>query len=116
MGNSIRLLSVFRRSLGLKLFGLIRASRSGWAILVSALVLFFLAEPVLADPFRVVAVGASNTSGFTVNSEHTYPRVLEQMLRTAGYDVQITNAGRPFDTTFGMLARVDSAVSDKTNL
>jgi acyl-CoA thioesterase-1 len=100
----------------LKFFGDTRASRPRWAILVCALALFFLAEPVWADPFRVVAIGASNTSGWTVDSEHTYPHVLEQMLRTKGYDVQITNAGRPFDTTGGMLARLDSAVSDKTNL
>ena len=83
----------------MKFFGDTRASRPRWAILVCALALFFLAEPVWGDPFRVVAVGASNTSGWTVDSEHTYPHVLEQMLRTKGYDVQITNAGRPFDTT-----------------
>jgi len=78
--------------------------------------LVFLAEPAWADPFRVVAVGASNTSGWTVSSEKTYPKVLEQMLKSAGYDVQITNSGRPFDTTAGMLARLDSAVSDGTDL
>jgi acyl-CoA thioesterase-1 len=38
------------------------------------------------------------------------------MLRTAGYDVQITNSGRPFDTTAGMLERLDSAVPDRTDL
>jgi len=38
------------------------------------------------------------------------------MLRTAGYEVQITNSGRPFDTTAGMLARVDSAVPERTDL
>jgi acyl-CoA thioesterase I len=100
----------------LKFFGGTRASTPRSAILVCALALFFLAEPVLADPFRVVAIGASNTSGWTVSSEHTYPHVLEQMLRSKGYDVQITNAGRPFDTTAGMLGRLHSAVSDKTNL
>jgi acyl-CoA thioesterase-1 len=104
------------RSRGLKFFGDTRASRPRWAILVWALALVFLAEPVWADPFRVVAIGASNTSGWTVNSEQAYPHVLEQMLRTAGYDVQITNSGRPFDTTSGMLARLDSVVSDRTNL
>jgi len=38
------------------------------------------------------------------------------MLRTAGYEVQITNSGRPFDTTAGMLSRLDSAVPDRTDL
>jgi acyl-CoA thioesterase I len=96
----------------LNLSGVTRDSRLGWAVLA----LVFLAEPVWADPFRVVAVGASNTSGWTVSSEKTYPQVLEQMLRSAGYDVQITNSGRPFDTTAGMLARLDSAVADRTDL
>ena len=100
----------------MNLSGLIRASRRGWAVLVCTQALFFLAEPAWADPFRVVAVGASNTSGWTVSSEKTYPKVLEQMLRSAGHDVQVTNSGRPFDTTAGMLARLDSAVSDGTDL
>jgi acyl-CoA thioesterase I len=98
------------------LSGLIRASRRGWAVLVCTQALCFLAEPAWADPFRVVAVGASNTSGWTVSSEKTYPKVLEQMLRSAGHDVRVTNSGRPFDTTAGMLARLDSAVSDGTDL
>jgi acyl-CoA thioesterase I len=100
----------------LKLFGVTRSSILGWAILICALALLFGPEAVRADPFRVVAIGASNTSGWTVDSEHTYPHVLEQMLRTAGYDVRIMNAGRPFDTTAGMLARLDSAIPDKTDL
>jgi acyl-CoA thioesterase I len=98
------------------LSGVIWASRLGWAVLVCTQALVFLAEPAWADPFRVVAVGASNTSGWTVSSEKTYPKVLEQMLRSAGYDVQVTNSGRPFDTTAGMLARLDSAVSGGTDL
>jgi acyl-CoA thioesterase-1 len=115
--TAIRLLLVVsRRSRGVNLSGVIRASRLGWAVLVCTQALVFLAEPAWADPFRVVAVGASNTSGWTVSSEKTYPKVLEQMLRRAGYDVQVTNSGRPFDTTAGMLARLDSAVSDGTDL
>jgi acyl-CoA thioesterase-1 len=100
----------------LNLFGVTKVSRLGWTILVCTQALLFLAEPAWADPFRVVAVGASNTSGWIVSSEKAYPQVLEQMLRTAGYDVQITNSGRPFDTTAGMLARLDSAVPERTDL
>src|SRR4051794_34638720 len=67
------------KALSLKFFGDTGACRPHWTLLVCALALVLLAEPVWADPFRVVAVGASNTSGFTVNSEHTYPHVLKQM-------------------------------------
>jgi acyl-CoA thioesterase I len=93
-----------------------RSSPLGWAVLVCMQALVFQAEPVRANPFRVVAIGASNTSGWTVDSEKAYPQVLEQMLRSAGYDVQITNSGRPFDTTGGMLARLPSAVRGGTDL
>jgi acyl-CoA thioesterase-1 len=100
----------------LNLSGATRVTRRGWTILVSIQALLFLAEFAWADPLRVVAIGASNTSGWTVSSDQAYPQVLEQMLRTAGYEVQITNSGRPFDTTAGMLSRVDSAVPDRTDL
>jgi acyl-CoA thioesterase-1 len=90
--------------------------RLSWIILVGAHALFLLAENARADPFRVVAIGASNTSGWIVSSEQAYPHVLEQMLKTAGYQVQVTNSGRPFDTTAGMLARLDSAIPDQTDL
>ena len=100
----------------MNLSGATRVSRRGWTILVCTQALLFLAEFAWADPLRVVAIGASNTSGWIVSSEQAYPQVLEQMLRTAGYEVQITNSGRPFDTTAGMLARLDSAVPDGTDL
>lgn len=100
----------------MNLFGAIRASRPGWTILVCTQALLFLTEFAWADPLRVVAIGASNTSGWIVGTDQAYPQILEQMLRTAGYEVQITNSGRPFDTTAGMLARLDSAVPDRTDL
>ena len=102
--------------MNLYLSAVTRVSRLGWTFLVCAQTLFFLAEAAWADPFRVVAIGASNTSGWIVSSEQAYPRVLEQMLRTAGYEVQVANLGRPFDTTAGMLARLDSAIPDRTDL
>ena len=100
----------------MNLFGAIRVSRPGWTILVCTQALLFLTEFAWADPLRVVAIGASNTSGWIVGTDQAYPQILEQMLRTAGYEVEITNSGRPFDTTAGMLARVDSAVPDRTDL
>jgi acyl-CoA thioesterase-1 len=109
-------LVVSRRSLSLNLSGMSRVSRLSWTILVCTQALLFQTGPSWADPFRVVAVGASNTSGWTVSSEKAYPQVLEQMLRTAGYDVLITNSGRAFDTTAGMLARLDSAVPNRSDL
>ena len=58
----------------------------------------------------VVAVGASNTSGWGVGEPAAYPARLEALLRERGLDVRVLNAGRPFDTTGGMVRRLDDAV------
>ena len=72
--------------------------------------------PVQAAALTVVAVGASNTSGWGVSEAAAYPARLEALLRARGLDVQVVNAGRPFDTTAGMLGRLDAAVPAGTRL
>lgn len=62
----------------------------------------------------VVAIGASNTSGFGVGAAASYPARLEDLLRRCGLDVRVANAGVSFETTAGMLARVDRDVPDGT--
>ncbi|GEP11500.1 GDSL-type esterase/lipase family protein [Methylobacterium gnaphalii] len=69
-----------------------------------------------AAALTVVAVGASNTSGWGVGAAAAYPARLEELLRERGLDVQVVNAGRPFDTTSGMLGRLDAVVPDGTQL
>ena len=69
-----------------------------------------------AAPLRIVAVGASNTSGWLISEQSAYPAVLQGMLKEKGVDAQITNAGVPFDTTSKMLARIDFAVPEGTQI
>jgi acyl-CoA thioesterase I len=69
-----------------------------------------------AEPLRIVAVGASNTSGWLISKQSAYPAVLQRMLQAKGIDAQVTNAGVPFDTTSRMLARIDSAVPKGTDI
>jgi acyl-CoA thioesterase-1 len=69
-----------------------------------------------AASLNIVAIGASNTSGWGVGEANAYPARLEALLREKGYDVRVTNAGVPFQTTVGMLERIDSAVPDGTDL
>jgi len=69
-----------------------------------------------AAPLRIVAIGASNTSGWLISERSAYPAVLQEMLREKGIEALITNAGVPFDTTSKMLARIDSAVPDGTQI
>ena len=69
------------------------------------------APPAAAQPATlVVAIGASNTSGFGVGEKAAYPARLEEILRACGYAVRVVNAGISFETTNGMLARIDRDV------
>ncbi|GJE55914.1 MULTISPECIES: GDSL-type esterase/lipase family protein [Methylobacterium] len=91
-------------------------ARTTLKALLSALALTGAAGSAQAAALTVVAVGASNTSGWGVGEAAAYPARLEALLRERGLDVQVVNAGRPFDTTSGMLGRLDAAVPEGTQL
>ena len=78
----------------------------GWGGPLAAFMLLFMTAAVAA-PLRIVAVGASNTSGWLISEQSAYPAVLQEMLKEKGVEAKITNAGVPFDTTSKMLARID---------
>lgn len=88
------------------------------AIAIAAVVLLICsaAPSVDAAPLRIVAIGASNTHGWYVGNRGAYPVLLEALLRAKGIDAQVTNAGVPFDTTAGMLKRIDSDVPKGTHI
>lgn len=65
---------------------------------------------------QVVALGASNVSGFGVGSSAAFPAVLQSMLKQRGYDVSVTNAGIAGDTTSMVLNRLDGAVPAGTRV
>ena len=83
---------------------------------IAALAALLATPAARAAPITIVAVGASNTSGFYVATESAYPAQLEAMLRAKGVNARVINAGRPFDTTASMLSRLDQAVPDGTNI
>lgn len=74
------------------------------------------ASTLAASPHVVVAIGASNTSGFGVGEQAAYPARLEALLRACGFDVRVVNAGVSFETTNGMLGRLDRDVPDGTRV
>jgi acyl-CoA thioesterase-1 len=78
------------------------------ALLVSA--------PLQAARLNIVAIGASNTTGFGVGEASAYPAVLQALLRKKGIDANVTNAGVNGDVTSGMRNRLDSAVPKGTDL
>jgi acyl-CoA thioesterase-1 len=76
-----------------------------------------------AAPINIVALGASNTYGHGRGSQpggvppsQAWPAQLQAMLRAKSIEALVTNAGIPGDTTGGMLARLDGAVPDGTQL
>ncbi len=77
---------------------------------------FWLASPAVASTLNIVAVGASNTTGFGVGEANAYPALLQAMLRKKGINANVTNAGVNGDVTAGMLRRIDSAVPQGTDL
>jgi acyl-CoA thioesterase I len=80
-----------------------------------ALLALFFSSPLEAAVLNIVAIGASNTSGFGVGAQAAYPTQLQVLLRKKGITAKVTNAGVPGDTTTGMLRRLDSAAPKGTN-
>ena len=75
-----------------------------------------IASPVEAATLNIVAIGASNTSGFGVGEQNAYPAQLQALLRKKGIDARVTNAGVAGDVTAGMLSRLDGAVPKGTDI
>ena len=69
-----------------------------------------------SKPIHIVAVGASNTQGWYVGKQGAYPAKLEALLREKGVNATVANAGVPFDTTAGMLKRIDRDVPKGTDI
>ena len=80
-----------------------------WIVLSSVLL---FAPQSLSQPIGIVALGDSNTAGFGVGRDQAFPAQLERLLRAAGHDVQVWNAGVSGDTFEAMLARLDRYVPD----
>jgi acyl-CoA thioesterase-1 len=55
----------------------------------------------------IVAVGDSLTAGYGLDESESYPALLEQKLRAAGYRYRVVNAGVSGETTSGTLSRIE---------
>src|SRR5499427_8605656 len=83
---------------------------------IIAAILALAAGPLQARPIHIVAIGASNTTGFGVGEQNAYPAVLERLLRLKGIDAHVTNAGVWGEVTTGMRNRLDAAVPRGTDI
>ena len=92
--------------------------------MICAFAALFIAQTQAdAASFRIVALGASNTYGMGrgahmggVRPAQAWPAQLQALLRARGVSATVRNAGVPGDTTAGMLARLNAAVPNGTNL
>jgi len=75
-----------------------------------------LTSPIEAATLNIVAIGASNTSGWGVGAQNAYPAVLQALLRKKGIAANVANAGVLGDVTAGMLSRLDAAVPKGTDI
>ena len=92
--------------------------RSSRSVLLSLFVLgtVLFTDHASAQGVRIVSLGDSNTAGYGVAGQEAFPARLEAMLRMAGIDAQVSNAGISGDTTQGMLNRLDNAVPQGTQV
>ena len=84
--------------------------------LAIALCLAFAAVAPASAEVRIVALGDSGIRGKGVSEDQAYPAQLERALRARGHQVTVTDEGINGDTTYGVLARVDSAVPNGTDI
>ncbi len=86
------------------------------ALAVGAALIALSAAAVNAAALKIVAIGASNTSGWGVGAQNAYPAVLQALLRKKGVNANVTNAGVLGDVTAGMRNRLDSVVPKGTDI
>ncbi len=66
-----------------------------------------------AEPVRILGLGDSLMAGYGLPEEEAFPVRLENALKDAGLDVEITNAGVSGDTTAGGRARLEWSLAAK---
>jgi acyl-CoA thioesterase-1 len=84
--------------------------------IAAVLAVFAVASPLEAATLNIVAIGASNTSGWGVGAQNAYPARLQALLREKGINATVTNAGVPGDVTAGMRGRLHAAVPKGTDI
>src|SRR5207247_4406623 len=82
----------------------------------AAVTVIGVVDAAWAAAVTIVALGTSNTYGYGVARDQTYPAQLQAMLRAKGIDAVVINAGVNGDSSAGMLARLNAVVPGGTRL
>ena len=62
---------------------------------------------VVSDKPKIIAFGDSLTAGFGLTEKESYPYLLQEKLKSEGYDYEVINAGVSGETSLGGLERID---------
>ena len=62
---------------------------------------------IVSDRPKIVAFGDSLTAGFGLAEKESYPFLLQQQLKSDGFDYEVINAGVSGETSLGGLERID---------
>lgn len=68
------------------------------------------------EPLVINAFGDSLTAGYGVNTESSYPKVLEKKLKENGYYYKVINSGISGETTGDALRRVNKVLDSKPEI
>lgn len=74
------------------------------------------APPTAEAAVRVVVLGDSLAAGLGLAASEAFPAVLETLLHTRGFDIEIVNAGVSGDTTAGGRSRLDWVLQEPTEV
>jgi acyl-CoA thioesterase I len=108
---------IVRKTFGLnrRFFLIFERLLASTRLMVACVIAYFILS--VTAHAQIVALGASDVAGwFGVLHHQTWPAQLEEMLKAKGYNVQVKNAGKPGDTPWGLLRRLDSAVPSGTKI
>lgn len=72
--------------------------------------------PTVEAAIRIVVLGDSLAAGMGLAETDAFPAVLEALLHTRGFDVEIVNAGVSGDTSTGGLSRIDWVLQQPTDI
>lgn len=84
--------------------------------LILSFVIIFTVAPAMAETYKIMAFGDSLTAGYGLAADKSFPAVLEQKLKTDGYDIEVVNAGVSGETTSGGLSRLDWTLQHEPDL
>ncbi|HEX9663663.1 MAG TPA: arylesterase [Candidatus Binatia bacterium] len=92
---------------------LTRLEKSLTGVLLGAIFLMGAAQPA---PRVILCLGDSITAGYGLDSEQSYPALLQKKIDAKNWDFRVVNAGQSGDTSAGGLGRLDWLLKNRVDV